>query len=443
MGRQTGAISHRRMTLSSFFGNTYALDPSKATTMKSEMDLGRLAKDFERVRAQTEALAEPLSAEDQCVQSMPDASPTKWHRAHTSWFFETFVLQPQGVTDLSPAAFSILFNSYYNAVGDQYHRPSRGMLTRPSCEEVSAYRQRVDEEVLALLKNGTEAEVAARIELGLHHEQQHQELILTDIKHLLSRNPTFPPYAPGAPPPVEEASLTPLRWTSHEGGAVRIGSRGGSFHFDNEAPAHDVLLHPFALAKRLVTNGEFLEFIEDGGYQRPELWLSAGWSLAQERGWRAPLHWHPSAEGWRVFTLHGLRSLRKSDPVTHVSYYEADAYARWAGARLPTEQEWEAATPEPEQAELASRAPWTHASQPRLYGACWQWTSSSYAPYPRYKPAAGAIGEYNGKFMCGQYVLRGSSFATPPGHARQSYRNFFPPEARWQLSGIRLARDED
>jgi ergothioneine biosynthesis protein EgtB len=409
--------------------------------MKGEMHLGRLANDFERVRAQTEALAAPLSAEDQCVQSMPDTSPTKWHRAHTTWFFETFVLRPAGVGPLSPEQFDVMFNSYYNAVGEQYHRPSRGMLTRPSHDEVTEYRERVDEYVLSLLGEGVDDATARRIELGLHHEQQHQELIVTDVKHLLSCNPTFPAYCPNELSDPESAPAGP-RWTSHPGGVATVGVSESFFHFDNEGPAHDVILEPFAIAKRLVTNQEYLEFIEDRGYERPELWLSAGWSDVQQHQRCAPLYWHEGSDGWSVFTLHGRGPLRPGDPVTHVSYYEADAYARWAGARLPTEQEWEASTSDPEAAPLGGRAPWTHASQPRIYGACWQWTASSYAPYPRYRPAEGAIGEYNGKFMCGQYVLRGSSFATPAGHARRTYRNFFPPNARWQLSGIRLARDE-
>ncbi len=409
--------------------------------MKGEMHLGRLANDFERVRAQTEALVAPLSAEDQCVQSMPDTSPTKWHRAHTTWFFETFVLRRAGVGPLSPEQFDVMFNSYYNAVGEQYHRPSRGMLTRPSHDEVTEYRERVDEHVLSLLSEGVNDATARRIELGLHHEQQHQELIVTDVKHLLSYNPTFPAYCPNELSDPESAPAGP-HWTSHPGGVATVGVSDSFFHFDNEGPAHDVILEPFAIAKRLVTNREYLEFIEDRGYERPELWLSAGWSDVQQHQRCAPLYWHEGSDGWSVFTLHGRGPLRPGDPVTHVSYYEADAYARWAGARLPTEQEWEALTSDPEAAPLGGRAPWTHASQPRIYGACWQWTASSYAPYPRYRPAEGAIGEYNGKFMCGQYVLRGSSFATPAGHTRRTYRNFFPPNARWQLSGIRLARDE-
>ncbi|MEM9731257.1 MAG: ergothioneine biosynthesis protein EgtB, partial [Myxococcota bacterium] len=278
--------------------------------------------------------------------------------------------------------------------------------------------------------------------LGLHHEQQHQELMVTDVKHLLSHNPSNPTYSDVPLPPAEDPQSLALRWSYHEGGVSQVGHEGDGFHFDNEGPRHDVLVRPFSIAQRLTTNREYLDFINDGGYSRPELWLSAGWARAQEERWHAPLYWEQADDTWTTFTMHGRQPVRLGDPVSHVNYYEADAYARWADARLPTEHEWEIATSEPERVGLGEKAPWTHASQPRIYGACWQWTQSSYSPYPRYRPAEGAIGEYNGKFMCGQYVLRGSSFATPAGHARKTYRNFFPPEARWQLSGIRLARDE-
>jgi ergothioneine biosynthesis protein EgtB len=409
--------------------------------MSGQMLLDRLASDFERVRAQTEALAAPLSAEDQCVQSMPDASPTKWHRAHTTWFFETFVMGPAGVEGLSPAPYAVLFNSYYNAVGEQYDRPSRGLLTRPTHDEITAYRARVDDAVLDLLRTDLDDELSRRIEVGLHHEQQHQELLVTDIKHLLSCNPLEPAYADDRVQPEDTSSTPMMRWADRPGGIVRIGCDPARFHYDNEGPVHDTLVHPFQIAQRLVTNGEYLEFIEDGGYDRPELWLSEGWQAVQTRGWRAPQYWRDAAGVRTTFTLHGRRPLRRGEPVVHVSYYEADAYARWAGVRLPTEQEWEAATSEPEPAPLCGRAPAVHPFAPSPYGAAWQWTSSSYAAYPGYRPAEGALGEYNGKFMCSQYVLRGSSCATPAGHARLSYRNFFPPAARWQFSGIRLARD--
>jgi len=409
--------------------------------MNQGMVVDRLASDFQRVRSQTEALAAPLSAEDQCVQSMPDASPTKWHRAHTTWFFETFVLAPAGIEGLSPEAFSVLFNSYYNAVGDQYHRPSRGLLTRPSSDEVAGYRRRVDDAVLELLDGDLADELAARVEVGLHHEQQHQELIITDIKHLLSCNPLEPGYADQRAQQPTDDAIPALRWAEHRGGIVRIGCDSDGFHFDNEGPVHDALVHPFQIAQRLVTNGEYLAFIDDGGYERPELWLSDGWQALLADGWKAPEYWRRDGDGWSSYTLNGRRPLRLGEPVIHVSYYEADAYARWAGARLPTEYEWEATTAEPETAPLCARVPWIHPLTPSLHGAAWQWTSSSYSAYPGYRPAAGALGEYNGKFMCGQYVLRGSSCATPSGHARRSYRNFFQPGARWQFSGIRLARD--
>jgi ergothioneine biosynthesis protein EgtB len=372
---------------------------------------------------------------------MPDASPSKWHRAHTTWFFETFVLGPAGVEGLSPEPYAILFNSYYNAVGEQYHRPFRGLLTRPSNDEVKAYRERVDASVLKLLRTGIDDELAGRVEIGLHHEQQHQELLVTDIKHLLSCNPLDPVYAHDASPSGDAASAPAMRWATHSGGIEPIGCEPPCFHYDNEGPVHDALLQPFEIGQRLVTNGEYLAFIEDGGYERPELWLSAGWDTAKDQGWIAPQYWRKEADGWSQFTLHGRRAVRNPEPVVHVSFYEANAYAHWCGARLPTEQEWEVATSEPEPAPLGGRASKAHPTSPSLYGAAWQWTSSSYAPYPGYRPTEGALGEYNGKFMCNQQVLRGSSCATPAGHARRSYRNFFPADARWQFSGIRLARD--
>ena len=409
--------------------------------MNGQMSLDRLASDFEQVRACTETLAAPLSAEDQAVQSMTDASPTKWHRAHTTWFFETFVLSPAGVERLSPEPYAVLFNSYYNAVGEQYDRPSRGLLTRPSHDEIAAYRGRVDAAVLDLLRTDLGGELAAHIEVGLHHEQQHQELLLTDIKHLLSRNPLDPAYADEQAQSEDTALLPAIRWADHAGGIVRIGCDPECFHFDNEGPVHETLVHSFQIAQRLVTNGEYQAFINDGGYDRPELWLSEGWHAVQAHRWRAPLYWRNDPNGWSTFTLHGRELVRSGEPLVHVSYYEADAYARWAGARLPTEQEWETGTADPEPAPLCGRSPSHHAVAPSVYGAAWQWTSSAHSAYPGYHPADGALGEYNGKFMCNQYVLRGGSCATAAGHARRSYRNFFPPETRWQFSGIRLARD--
>ena len=407
--------------------------------MDGEMGEETVTEDFARVRAATESLAAPLTPEDQVVQSMADASPTKWHRAHTTWFFETFLLRPAGFESLSPEPYAVLFNSYYNEVGEQFHRPSRGLLTRPSSDEVTAYRRRIDDAMSELFTRGLDDEAASRLQVGLHHEQQHQELILTDVKHLLSRNPLEPAYSSNELGPAP--ATTSLRWADYPGGVVRIGCDPAHYHFDNEGPVHDALVHPVQIAQRLVTNGEYLDFIRDGGYARPELWLSEGWQAVRDGMWRAPLYWREEADGWTEYTLHGRRGLDPALPVVHVSYYEADAYARWVGARLPTEHEWEAATAKPEPAPLCGRAASVHPVAPSLYGAAWQWTSSSYAPYPGYRPAAGALGEYNGKFMCNQYVLRGSSCATPAGHARRSYRNFFPPSARWQFSGIRLARD--
>jgi ergothioneine biosynthesis protein EgtB len=429
------------VTIPRFFGNTGVLDPFELVTMDGQMPGDEDVNDYARVRSHTEALAAPLSAEDQCAQSMPDASPTKWHRAHTTWFFETFILRPSGIEGLSDEAYAVLYNSYYNGVGEQYHRPSRGLLTRPSHDEISDYRKRVDEKMLDLIRSGLSDELSTRLEIGLHHEQQHQELLLTDVKHLLSQNPMDPAYVDTYPSADAPAPTTPLRWADRPGGIALIGATPDSFHFDNEGPQHDVLLQPFSIAQRLVTNAEYGAFIDDGGYERPELWLSEGWQTVQQLGWKAPLYWREGADGWTELTMYGRRPLEDALPVIHVSYYEADAYARWAGTRLPTEQEWESATDLPETAPMCGRLPWFHPTAPSLYGAAWQWTSSSYGPYPGYRPAAGAIGEYNGKFMCSQYVLRGSSCATPDGHARRSYRNFFPPGARWQFTGIRLAKD--
>jgi ergothioneine biosynthesis protein EgtB len=387
---------------------------------------------FHHVRAHTAALAAPLSAEDCCVQSMPDASPIKWHLAHTSWFFETFILE-RFEADFEPCqpAFRMLFNSYYNGVGAQHPRPQRGMLTRPSLAAVLAYRQQVERRIDALLagvnlKQGASAAALAHLlQLGLQHEQQHQELMQTDLKHLLSLNPLAPAAYVGRP---EFAPPPPLAWLDFDAQLAEIGHAGNGFCFDNETPRHRQFVESFALASRLVTNGEFLAFIDAGGYRDPALWLAEGWDWLQVESVTQPLYWRREndAAGWQEFTLHGLQPLEPARPVLHLSYFEADAYARWAGARLPTEAEWELASAEP--------------ALVQLFGVAWQWTASSYAPYPGYAPAAGAIGEYNGKFMVNQYVLRGSSCATPAGHARRSYRNFFPAGARWQFSGIRLAR---
>jgi len=410
--------------------------------------LESLLLDYERVGAQTRALAAPLSAEDCALQSMPDASPVKWHLAHTAWFFETFVLEP-ALPGFAPyrAEFRVLFNSYYVAVGARHPRPERGLLSRPSLEEVLAYRASVDERMHALVARdpARAARLADTIELGLHHEQQHQELILTDLKHALSRNPTFPAYQEARA--RTSASPAPMRWTSLPDGVRQIGHDGAGFSFDNERPRHRVFVGDFELAERLATNAEYQAFIADGGYRRPELWLSEGWDVASSQRWEAPLYWIEGEGGWRQFTLEGLRALEPDEPVTHVSYYEADAYARWCGARLPTEAEWEivAAPREATGNFLESGrlhpAPLGAAKGGQIFGDAWEWTSSSYAPYPGFRAPAGAVGEYNGKFMVNQYVLRGGSCVTPRSHIRASYRNFFPAAARWQFSGIRLARE--
>ena len=418
-----------------------------------------LASQYREVRRRTETLAAPLSAEDCQVQSMPDASPTKWHLAHTSWFFDTFLL---GDDPVEPA-YAYLFNSYYEAVGPRHPRPARGLLTRPSLDEVRHYRRRVDERLLERIERGLDDDARARVVLGLAHEEQHQELILTDIKHALGASPLRPRYRPaeatGGGRRVGRGAAAPIGWVRREGGLVEIGRAppGASsepFAFDNESPRHQTLLRPHALATRLVTAGEYLAFIRDGGYRRPELWLSDGWAEVNAAGWGGPLYWRfpPPGEGdgVSVFTLDGERPLDEAEPVAHVSYYEADAYARWADARLPTEAEWEAAAAGApvdgnllESGALHPRAagPGGGAGLAQLFGDVWEWTASAYGGYPGFRPAAGALGEYNGKFMINQLVLRGGSCFTPRSHIRASYRNFFPPAARWQMSGIRLARD--
>lgn len=412
----------------------------------------RLGRRFRAIRNVTSRLCDTLSAEDCAGQSMPDASPAKWHLAHTSWFFETFVCQPE-VDDYRPfhPRFEYLFNSYYNAVGEQYARPHRGLLTRPSFEEVLAYRAHVETVVTGLLEDPGRLDDARLdvIELGLHHEQQHQELLLTDVKHLLSHNPLAPVYRPAKEP--ANVAIQSLVWHAHRGGLVEIGHEGPGFCFDNEGPRHRVHLEPFQLASRPIRNGEYLAFMEDGGYRRPELWLSEGWATVQEAGWRAPLYWRGSDAGWSQFTLSGLRPVRAEEPVCHVSLFEADAFARWAGCRLPTEAEWEvAARAAPVEGNLLESGRFHPEVAPKaaagagpmqLFGDVWEWTASAYSAYPGYRPAAGALGEYNGKFMSSQVVLKGGSCVSPRSHLRASYRNFFPPDARWQFSGIRLARD--
>lgn len=403
-----------------------------------------------RVRAASEVLAAPLSAEDCALQSMPDASPVKWHLAHTSWFFETFVLSPnaRGYAPLDPT-YRMLFNSYYNAVGDQYPRPERGLLSRPSLVEVRAYRAHVDHAMHNLFATRVAPDVATVITLGLNHEQQHQELMLTDVKHLLARNPLRPQYTPSWP----LTQVTPRRasWIAYAGGLAEFGHDGGGFAFDNEGPRHRAFVAPFELSSQPVTNGEFAAFIDDGGYRRPEFWLAAGWEEVQRQQWDAPLYWSRKDDSWHTFTLHGEAEIDSHAPVTHVSYYESDAYARWAGARLATEYEWEFAARDVARRgnfvdsgalhPLAMRDAPSANAPAQLFGDVWEWTQSAYLPYPGYHTAPGAIGEYNGKFMSGQMVLRGGSCATPQSHIRATYRNFFPPSARWQFSGVRLARD--
>jgi ergothioneine biosynthesis protein EgtB len=402
-----------------------------------------LAKRYRDVRKLTEALAAPLSAEDQTIQSMPDTSPTKWHRAHTTWFFETFVLVPHArAYRIFNEAFGFIFNSYYESIGPHHPRPSRGVLSRPGIEAVAAYRAHVDSAIEGLL-DSADQEVMDLIWTGLHHEQQHQELMLTDIKHAFSNSPVFPRYVP-EPVEAPEASITPPEQWAVNGGIYEIGHRSGldiEFSFDNERPAHDSLLRNFAISDRPVSNAEFVAFIEDDGYRRPELWLSEGWSTVKTSNWQAPGYWYRDGRDWRIYTLHGLRSLRLDEPVCHVSFFEAAAYAQWVGRRLPTEFEWEIVA---RQFGVAEEGPKDIRAHPRpLRGGVrqdvWEWTASPYSPYPGFTPQPGSLAEYNGKFMINQMVLRGRSCVTPPGHERVTYRNFFPPQTRWQFSGFRLA----
>ena len=405
---------------------------------------------FRLVRGATLALSEPLSPEDYVVQSMPDASPAKWHLAHTTWFFEEFVLQ-HAVPGYKfhDDQFRYLFNSYYNTVGPMHSRPHRGLLSRPTVEQVLAYRARIDERMNVLLqRDDLSPEILNVITLGLNHEQQHQELLLTDLKHLFSCNPLLPAYvregAKQAAPPSRSSPA--LSFKSFDGGLIEIGHEGDGFSFDNELPRHRTYIPPFRLANRAVTNGEYLEFVRAGGYENPVHWLSDGWATVQGEGWKRPIYWSASLDA--EFTLTGLRGLNAHAPVCHLSYYEADAFAHWAGARLPSEAEWELAANEaPLRGNFVENRRWhpepasSDNSLLQMFGDVWEWTQSAYAPYPGFKPAKGALGEYNGKFMVNQLVLRGGSCATPASHIRASYRNFFSPAARWQFTGLRLARD--
>ena len=408
-----------------------------------------LACRYTRIREASVAICEPLEVEDYVVQSMPDASPAKWHLAHTSWFFEQFLLRPL-LPGYQPfqAGFEYLFNSYYQTVGPMHLRPERGLLTRPTVKEVFAYREHVDQHMLKLLDSREEddEQIAPLAKLGVNHEQQHQELLLTDIKHLLSRNPLLPAYTRKPQPATEVRTAGALRFLTFEGGVREIGATGKHFCFDNETPRHRTLVEPYALGDRLVTNGEFLEFIRDGGYRRAEFWLSDGWSTVSQEGWARPFYWAPTLDA--EFTLRGLQALDAHAPVSHLSYYEADAFARWAHARLPTEAEWELAAESLPvrgnlmKADVLKPLPAGDVSGlKQMFGDVWEWTASPYAAYPGYRPPAGALGEYNGKFMCNQLVLRGGSCVTPADHVRATYRNFFYPQARWQFMGVRLARD--
>jgi ergothioneine biosynthesis protein EgtB len=416
-------------------------------------DLGqdRSVDEYLHIRSRSEALAEPLEVEDQCIQTIPEVSPTKWHLAHVSWFFETFLLKPflTGYREFHPR-FGYLFNSYYYGVGHMHPRPNRGLLSRPTLDEVLAYRRHVDGYMQQLLKapaHPQREEILLRCEVGLHHEQQHQELMVTDIKHVLASNPLQPAYAEL---PRSTGRAAPLRWLAFDGGLTEIGAAGKAFAYDNECPRHPVYLQPFRLASRPVSNGEYLAFVADGGYEHAEYWLADGWAVIGREGWRMPLYWEQHEGAWYEMTLGGLRQLDSEAPVAHLSYFEADAYARWAGGRLPTEAEWELAA---QGVAVTGNFAGTGCLQPmpaeqpgagelqQLYGDVWEWTQSPYVAYPGFRPLSGALGEYNGKFMCGQFVLRGGSCATPDGHIRATYRNFFYPHDRWQFSGLRLAED--
>jgi len=443
---------------------------AQTSSAPSASPVGSLADRFDAVRAATLAITEPLVVEDFCIQTCEDVSPTKWHLAHTTWFFERFVLKRfhPDYAEFHPR-YDFLFNSYYNTVGPMHCRPARGKLSRPTVDDILDYRRAIDDVVLDLIRQADAFDQTERDDfrqvmiLGLHHEQQHQELMVTDLKHVFSSNPLLPTYKPRQRDDAAPPRTTNLHWLDHPGGLHIIGlpADADAFCFDNETPAHKQWLEPFALADRTVTNREFLDFINDRGYARHELWLSLGWATVNDRGWTHPLYWYRDPDGgddaWMEFTMHGPVALNLDEPVSHLSYFEADAYARWAGARLPTEAEWEVACRDTNPSDghfadtldfhprPATQSP-NHqtAKSPNLiqpFGSLWEWTSSAYSPYPGYSPLPGALGEYNGKFMCNQYVLRGGSVATPASHIRPTYRNFFDPAARWQFTGLRLARN--
>ena len=436
--------------------NRTATAPPRSPASSSAEDL--LAR-FHAVRKFTGKLSDHLAPEDCVVQSMPDVSPAKWHLAHTTWFFETFILKKRvsGYRDAVPE-YAYLFNSYYNAAGTMHRRDLRGLISRPTVEETKRYRASVDSDIDGLLANADEKlfrEIEPILTLGIHHEQQHQELLITDIKHVFAQNPLYPVFREGgtrSPSAFDRAGTSrSTQFVEFDEATVEIGHHGNGFSYDNEGPRHRALVLPFSLANRLVTNGEYLEFMADNGYSRAEFWLSLGWMTVNEQNWRAPFYWIQRDGEWWNFTLSGLRKVDPSEPITHLSYFEADAYANWAGARLPTEFEWERAAAKADiegnfvETERFHPAPLDRAPKngelAQMFGDVWEWTRSSYSPYPGYRAEPGALGEYNGKFMCNQYVLRGGSCATSRAHIRKTYRNFFQPEKRWQFTGIRLARD--
>ncbi len=416
----------------------------------------KLLEAYKKVRKFSHKLTSPLSTEDYVVQSMPDVSPTKWHLAHTSWFFEAFVLSKVNKNYKSPhPQYNFLFNSYYVQVGERHCRPKRGMISRPTVDEVYNYRAHVDKSMLSLFKDLGDkkfAQVAPVIETGIHHEQQHQELILTDVKHVFAQNPLYPVYKKYRKPSKKisgDDQSIERSWKNLDGGIYEIGNDGKGFGYDNEFPRHKTYIEPFSLSSKLVTNAEYMEFIDDGAYSKPELWLSDGWNTIQANEWDAPFYWKKVDDKWHSFTLHGFTEVNMDEPVCHVSFYEAEAYSRWYGARLPSEFEWEAASAEQKtngnfaDNENFHPLPLKNSKKDlnQMYGDVWEWTRSPYSPYPGYKTPIGALGEYNGKFMCNQMVLRGGSCATSRSHVRNCYRNFFPPDSRWQFMGIRLAKD--